>query len=70
MEIGAEKTKLMTNSANVIYKDIKAKGQRLSTVSISVTWELLSQPEVLSRIEQATAALKAEARLERIFGQR
>ena len=32
MEINAEKTKLMTNSANGIQREIKVKGQRLGTV--------------------------------------
>ena len=50
MEISAEKTKLMTNSANGIQREIKVKGQKLDTVTSS-------KPEVLSRIAQATAAL-------------
>ena len=33
MEISAEKTKLMTNSANSIQREIKVKGQKLSTVT-------------------------------------
>ena len=33
MEISAEKTKLMTNSANGIQREIKVKGQKLATVS-------------------------------------
>ena len=32
MEISAEKTKLMTNSANSIQREIKVKGQKLGTV--------------------------------------
>ena len=32
MEINAEKTKLMTNSANGIQREIKVKGQKLGTV--------------------------------------
>ena len=32
MEISAEKTKLMTNSANGIQREIKVKGQKLGTV--------------------------------------
>ena len=33
MEISAEKTKLMTNSANGIQREIKVKGQNLGTVT-------------------------------------
>ena len=33
MEISAEKTKLMTNSANGIHIEIKVKGQNLGTVT-------------------------------------
>ena len=33
MEISAEKTKLMTNSANGIHREIKVKGQKLGTVT-------------------------------------
>ena len=33
MEINAEKTKLMTNSANGIHREIKVKGQKLGTVT-------------------------------------
>ena len=59
MEISAEKTKLMTNSANGIQIEIKVKGQKLGTVT---SFKYLvsddgSKPEVLSRIAQATAAL-------------
>ena len=34
MEIRAEKTKLMTNSANGIHREIKVKRQKLDTVTI------------------------------------
>ena len=62
MEISAEKTKLMTNSANGIKREIKVKGQKLGTVTSfkylgAVVSEYGSKPEVLSRIAQATAAL-------------
>ena len=62
MEISAEKTKLMTNSANGIQREINIKGQKLGTVSSfkylgAVVSNDGSKPEVLSRIEQATAAL-------------
>ena len=33
MEISAGKTKLVTNSANGIQREIKVKGQKLSTVT-------------------------------------
>ena len=62
MRIGAEKTKLMTNNANGIQREIKVKGQKLGTV-ISfkyfrpVVSDDGSKPEILSRIAQATAAL-------------
>ena len=62
MEISAEKTKLMTTSANGIIREIKVKGQKLGTVTSSKYFEAVvsddgSKPEVLSRIAQATAAL-------------
>ena len=62
MEISAEKTKLMTNSANGIQREIKVKGQKLGTVTSFKYLEAVVsddgfKPEVLSRIAQATAAL-------------
>ena len=62
MEISAEKIKLMTNIANGIQREIKFKGQKLGTVTSFKYLEAVvsddgSEPEVLSRIEQATAAL-------------
>ena len=62
MEISAEKTKLITNSANGIQREMKVKGQKLGTVTSfkflgAVVSDDGSKPEVLSRIEQATAAL-------------
>ena len=62
MEISVEKTKLMTNSANGIQREIKVKGQKLGTVTSfkylgAVVSDDGSKPEVLSRIAQATAAL-------------
>ena len=35
MEIGAEKTKLMTNSSNSIHTEIKVTGKKLGTVTSS-----------------------------------
>ena len=62
VEISAEKTKLMTISANGIQREIKVKGQKLGTVIGfkylgAVVSDDGSKPEVLSRIAQATAAL-------------
>ena len=62
MEISAEKTKLLTNSANGIQREMKVKGQKLGTVTNfkylgAVVLDDGSKPEVLSRIAQATAAL-------------
>ena len=62
IEISAEKTKLMTNSANGILREIKVKGQVLGTVTSfkylgAVVSDHGSKPEALSRIAQATAAL-------------
>ena len=62
MEIGAERTKLMTNSANGIQSEIKVKEQKLGTVTSFKYLEAVvsndgSKPQVLSRIAQATAAL-------------
>ena len=57
-----EKTKLMTNKANGIQREINVKGQVLGTVtSFKYLGTVVSddgfKPEVLSRIAQATAAL-------------
>ena len=62
MEISVEETKLMTNSANGIQREIKMKGQMLGTVASfkylgTVVSDKVSKPEVLSKIAQATAAL-------------
>ena len=62
MEISAQKTKLMTNSANGIQREIKVKGQKLGTVTSlkyrgAVVSDDGSKPEILSRTAQATAAL-------------
>ena len=62
MEISAEKTKLMTNSANGIQRELKVKGQKMGTVTSfkylgAVVSDDGSKPQVLSRIAQATAAL-------------
>ena len=62
MEISAKRTKLMKNSTNGIQREIKVKGQKLGTVTNfkylgAIVSGEGSKPEVLSRIEQATAAL-------------
>ena len=62
MEISAEKTKLMANSANDIQREIKVKGQKFGTVTSfkylgAVVSDDGSKTEVLSRITQATGAL-------------
>ena len=62
MNISAEKTKLKTNSANGIQREIKVKGQKLVTVTSfmdlgAIVSDDNSKPEILSRIDQATAAL-------------
>ena len=62
MEISAEKTKLVTNSANSIQRENKVKGQKLDTVTRlkylgAVVWDDGSKPEILSTISQTTAAL-------------
>ena len=62
MKVNAEKTKLMTNNANGIKREIKIKGQKLGTITIfkylgAIVSGEGSKPEVLSRVAQATAAL-------------
>ena len=58
MEISAEKTKLMTNSAIGIQREIKKLGTVTSFKYLgAVVSDDGSKPEVLSRIAQATAAL-------------
>ena len=62
MEISAEKSKLMTNSANGIQREIKVKGQKLGIETSfkylgAVVSDDYPKPEIISRIAQATAAL-------------
>ena len=62
MEISAKKTKLMTNSANGMQREIKVKGQVLGTVTGfqyigAVVSDDGSKQRFPSRIAQATAAL-------------
>ena len=62
MEISAEKTKLMTNSATGIQRDSKVKGLKLEIVTSfkylgAIVSDDGSKPEAVSRIAQATAAL-------------
>ena len=58
----AEETKLMTNNTSGINTEIKINGQKLETVTSfkylgSVLTDECSEPEILSRIAQTTAAL-------------
>ena len=62
MEIGPDKTKVMTNNPNGFQREIKIKGQRLEEVeNFKYLWAIISNkgstPEILSRIAQTTAAL-------------
>ena len=70
MEISAEKTKLMTNSARGIKREIKVKGQKLGTVTSLSTSEQLYQQWLQTRdsLKDCTShcsSYKAEANLER-----
>ena len=60
--IGADKTKLMTNNISGINTEVKVNGQKLETATGfkylgSVITDEGSKLEILSRIEQTTAAL-------------
>ena len=62
MEIGPDKTKVMTNNPNGFQREIKIKGQRLEEVENfkylgAIISNEGSKPEILSRIAQITAAL-------------
>ena len=62
MEIGAGKTRLVTNNTSGINTEIKVNGQKLENVTSfkylgSVIIDEGSKPEIFSRIAQATAAL-------------
>ena len=62
MEIGPDKTKVMTNNRNGFQREIKIKGQRLEEVENfkylgAIISNEGSKPEILSRIAQTTAAL-------------
>ena len=62
MEIGPDKTKVMTKNPNGFQRKIKIKGQRLEEVENfkylgTIISNEGSKPEVLSRIAQTTAAL-------------
>ena len=61
MEIGPDKTKVMTNNPNDFQREIKIKGQRLEGVENfkylgAIISNKGSKPEILSRIAQTTAA--------------
>ena len=62
MEIGPDKTKVITNNSNGFQREIKIKGQRLEEVENfkylgAIISNEGSKPEILSRIAQTTAAL-------------
>ena len=62
MEIGPDKTKVMTNNPNGFQREIKIKGQRLEEVENFKYLGVIisnegSKLEILSRIAQTTAAL-------------
>ena len=62
MEIGPDKTKVMTNNPNGFQREIKIKGQTLEEVENfkylgGVNSNEGSKPEILSRIAQTTTAL-------------
>ena len=62
MEIGAEKTKLMTNNTSGFNTEMKVNGQKLETVTSfkylgSFTTDEGSKSEILSMIAHTTAAL-------------
>ena len=62
MQIGAEKTQLMTNDTNGISTDITIDNTKLETVRGfkylgAIVWDEGSKPKVLSRIAQTTAAV-------------
>ena len=62
MEIGPDKTKVMTNNPNGFQREIKIKGLRLEEVENfkylgAIISNEGSKPEILSRIVQTTAAL-------------
>ena len=65
MVISAEKTKLMTNSADGIQREIKVKGQKLDTVTSfeylgAVVSDDGSKLEVLSRIAKPLQLLQSQ----------
>ena len=70
MEISAKKTKLMTNSANGIQREIKVKGQKLGAVTSfkylgAVVSDDGSKPGSLKDCTSHCSSYKAEAHLER-----
>ena len=65
MEIGPDKTKVMTNNPNGFQREIKIKGQRLEEVENFKYLETIicnegSKSEILSRIAQTTADLSRQ----------
>ena len=61
MEIGPDKTKVITNNRNAFRREIKIKGQRLEAMENinylgATNSNEGSKPEILSRIAQTKAA--------------
>ena len=72
MEISAEKTNVMTNSANGIQRDINVKGQKLGTITSfkylgAIVSDDGSKPEISQEFKCTSHCgfYKAEANLER-----
>ena len=71
MDISAEKTKLMTNSANGIQREINAKGQKLGTVTsfkylgVVISDDGFKIRDYLTDCTSHCSSCKAEAHLER-----
>ena len=49
MEISAEKTKLMTNSANGIQREIKVKGQKMGIVTLEQLFQIMAPNQRFSQ---------------------
>ena len=63
MEVSAKKTKLITNSINGIQREIKIKGQKLSTLTNfeyleAIVTNYSSKPKVFSSVAQVTEPLR------------
>ena len=73
MEIGPDKTNVTTNNPNGFQREIKIKGKRLEEVENfkyirAIVSNEGSNPEILSRIAQSTAALsRLKTRISRLL---